>query len=266
MTKFELEGFGFQYLLTGSFEADPELFFAAAPEAEREETLERQQLRSDSGMMVFLVRSLLVETGSHSVVIDPAADWERPRGLELQLQRAGIDPGSIDTVIVSHAHADHYQGGVTAEGGPLFPNARYYMQRREWEHWLSPGNPEPNHVDDFCRLLLPIESSFTLLEGAQEIVPGIRCLPTPGHSPGHMVIEIGNNVIYSGDVLLSPPHIQHPDWYASFDVWADQVVATRRELVRQLAGSGKLVFACHFPGSGAGRVVRDGERLSWQPE
>jgi glyoxylase-like metal-dependent hydrolase (beta-lactamase superfamily II) len=171
-------------------------------------------------------------------------------------------------VLVSHGHADHFSGGVRADGRPLFPNARYWMQRSEWQHWLSADSPEPDHAATFRKTLLPLEDCFSLAEGEQEIVPGIRCRPTPGHSPGHMAIEIGGAATYTGDVLLSPPNVEHPAWVTDFDVWPEQVVASRRALLAELGESGALVLTCHFPGSGAGRVVRDrgGDGWRWQPE
>ena len=103
------------------------------------------------------------------------------------------------------------------------------------------------------------------MDGEQEIVPGIRCRPTPGHSPGHMVIQLGDEAVYVGDVLLSPVLVEYPDWVGRFDVWPGQVVESRRELLEELWRIGSLVLTCHFPGSGAGTVVSEGQGWRWQP-
>jgi glyoxylase-like metal-dependent hydrolase (beta-lactamase superfamily II) len=264
MTSFAFGDYHYTYLNVGSFEMDAGTLFAGAPADALAEALGRYGLAP--GAIVFQVRALLVDTGSNRVVIDPAGTWEDPSRLGSVLEQEGIDPSSIDTVVVSHGHADHFWGGLDAQGRPLFTNARYWMQQQEWRHWLSSDNPEPNHADTFRQALLPIEDRFTLVDGEREIVPGIRCRPTPGHSPGHMVVYIGEQVVYTGDVLLSPPNVEHPDWSASFDVWPEQVVATRRELLEELGRTGLLVLTCHFPGSGAGRIVSDGEGWRWQPE
>jgi len=264
MTSFRLAQFDFDYLTVGSFEIDPGELFAAASAAELSEALERYDLSPEK--LVFQVRTLIVDTGSNRVVIDPSGDWEDPHQLEIVLKEAGIDPDSVDTVVVSHGHADHFWGGVRADGRPLFANARYWIQRSEWQHWLSGDNPEPDHAATFQKTLLPLEDCFSFADGAQEIVPGIRCRPTPGHSPGHMAVEIGDAATYTGDVLLSPPNVEHPEWASGFDVWPEQVVASRRELLDELGESGALVLTCHMPGSGAGRVVRGGDGWRWQPE
>ncbi|HEY5479344.1 MAG TPA: hypothetical protein VIJ84_07005 [Gaiellaceae bacterium] len=101
-------------------------------------------------------------------------------------------------------------------------------------------------------------------------MPGIRSRPTPGHSPGHIAVQIGAEAIYTGDVLLSPINVEQPGCAARFDVWPEQVVDSRRKLLEELGQSGSLVLTCHFPGSGAGRVVADGnggdDGWEWQPE
>jgi glyoxylase-like metal-dependent hydrolase (beta-lactamase superfamily II) len=264
MTSFALDDYRCRYLNVGSFEANADTLFGDAPPDELAEALERHEL--DPEQIVFQVRSLVVDSGANRVLIDPSGAWEDPHRLGLVLEQEGIDPGSIDTVIVSHGHADHFWGGVRADGRPLFTNARYYIQRSEWQHWLAAENPEPDHAENFQRTLLPLEDRFTLVDGECEIVPGIRCRPTPGHSPGHMAVQIGEKAIYTGDVLISPVNVEHPDWTARFDVWPEQVVASRRRLLRELGQSGSLVLTCHLPGSGAGRVVAAGEGWRWQPE
>ncbi|MHB8060263.1 MAG: MBL fold metallo-hydrolase, partial [Gaiellaceae bacterium] len=60
--------------------------------------------------------------------------------------------------------------------------------------------------------------------------------------------------------------VERPEWSGSFDVWPEQVVASRRQLLDELGESGALVLTCHMPGSGAGRIVRAEDDWRWQPE
>ena len=146
MTSFALGDYRCTYLVVvaGSFEMDVAALFAGAPADDLGAALERHCL--DPDRLVFQVRALLVDTPGNRVLIDPAGTWDDQHRLGAVLDEAGIEPASVDTVIVSHGHADNFWGGVDAGGRPLFTNARYWMQRREWQHWLSSDNPEPNHV------------------------------------------------------------------------------------------------------------------------
>jgi glyoxylase-like metal-dependent hydrolase (beta-lactamase superfamily II) len=224
--------------------------------------LEQEGLSAES--IVFTIRSLYLEKGGHRVIVDPGGlDPER---LVTTLRSAGIDPAGIDTVIITHAHMDHCAGGVTPEGGAAFPNARYFIQKREWDHWMAPDNPEPQHVANFRRLLVPIRDRFTLLEGDSEIVPGIEGVRTPGHSPGHMVVLVGKELAYTGDALLQPAHVAHPEWTATFDLWPTEIVESRRAFLARLAADGPLVVGTHFPAPGTGRVRAEGEGWRWVAE
>ncbi len=243
----------------GQFDMNVPTLLPKAPPAD----LEQEGL--DAETIVFTIRSLYLEKGEHRVIVDPGG-LDDPGRLVTALRSAGIDPASIDTVIITHAHMDHCAGGVTAEGHAAFPHARYFLQKREWDHWMAPDNPEPHHVANFRRLLVPIRDRITLLEGDTEIVPGIEGVLTPGHSPGHMVVFVGKELAYTGDALLQPAHVTHPEWTATFDQWPAEVVESRRAFLARLAADGPLVVGTHFPAPGTGRVRAEGEGWRWVPE
>jgi glyoxylase-like metal-dependent hydrolase (beta-lactamase superfamily II) len=256
---FETGGLRGALLTAGQFDMSvPTLFPTATPTALAERGL-------DVETIVFGIRSLYLESGEHRLVVDPGG-VDEPGRLVAALRSAGIDPASIDTVIMTHAHMDHCAGGVTPEGHAAFPNARYFLQKREWDHWMAPDNPEPHHAANFRRLLVPIQDRITLLDGDTEIIPGIEGVLTPGHSPGHMVVFAGKALAYTGDVLLHPLHVTHPEWTASFDLWPVEVIESRRAFLARLAADGSLVVGTHFPEPGTGRVRARGEGWRFEPE
>ncbi len=214
---------------------------------------------------VFPIRSLYLEIGPRRVLIEPGGIDESER-LVSGLREEGIGPETIDAVIMTHAHLDHARGATTPAGAASFPKARYFLQKREWDHWLAPDNPEPQHAANFRRILLPIKDRVTLLEGDGEILPGIEALLLPGHSPGHMAILVGTELAYTGDVLLLPLHVSHPEWTARWDLRPAESVESRRAFLERLATRGSLVVATHFPAPGTGRVRREGSGFRWVSE
>ncbi|MBN1313463.1 MAG: MBL fold metallo-hydrolase [Anaerolineae bacterium] len=263
LTHFNLGDYRCVLLNVGCFDMSAGVLFANAPADVLSIALAKHALKPE--LIVFQTNPLFVDTGVHRVVIEPGGTDETGR-LSAALAEAGIDPATIDTVIITHGHADHYSGCIGADGHPAFPDASHFIQRAEWDHWLAPDNPEPHHAEAFRRMLLPLHDSFTLLDGDGEIVPGLEAICMAGHSPGHMVVKIAGQAVHVGDVLLNVVYIDHPDWYAAFDVWPDQVVESRRRLLGLLAEEDLLAVTYHFPQPRIGRVTVTDGGWQWVPE
>ncbi len=108
------------------------------------------------------------------------------------LARLGLTPDDIDLVIDTHLHGDHCGGNTTyAEDGsviPVFPNAEYVVQRREYEDASQPN--ERTRATYLAENFEPLVESgqMRLLDGDTALALGVRGVVTPGHTPGHMSI------------------------------------------------------------------------------
>jgi N-acyl homoserine lactone hydrolase len=105
-----------------------------------------------------------------------------------------LRPSDIDVVANCHLHADH--GG----GNAAFPGIPVYVQRLELDAAREPDYTVPSHTHDFPGARLEV------IEGEAEPLPGIRILPTPGHSPGHQSLAIaadGGWLLLAGQVFTT---------------------------------------------------------------
>jgi glyoxylase-like metal-dependent hydrolase (beta-lactamase superfamily II) len=220
---------------------------------------------------------LVINTGKHWVLVDTGADGLAPSTGKLlrNLQSVGIMPKDIDTVILTHGHPDHIGGNTDDEGRRVFPDAQYVMWKDEWEFWTS-GQAETKLDEDrrerqmrFARKNLPpIQGRLELVDHETEIRPGIQAVAAPGHTPGQMALAIssrGKQLLCVSDVILHPIHLEQPEWCAGTDFSPQQVVATRRKLLKRAATENALVLAFHFPFPGLGHVARKGKAWQWQP-
>jgi glyoxylase-like metal-dependent hydrolase (beta-lactamase superfamily II) len=227
----------------------------------------------ERGMIVGRFNPLLIRAPDGAVLVDTGigryATADGAGLLQESLAREGVEPGDIDCVVLTHAHPDHL-GGLIDEGNPVFTRARHVLLAAECEFWAEAADrvPEPIAVG-FKEALVPLRSlgRLDLLDGDAEVVPGVRLLRAPGHTPGHVVVELGDPVeaLFLADAVLHEVGFNHPEWTSAIDVDPPLAVATRRRLLERAADQALLVAGYHL--GRHGYVERDGEafRLVAEP-
>ncbi|MEU5142189.1 MBL fold metallo-hydrolase [Streptomyces sp. NPDC021139] len=225
-------------------------------------------LRIDSHSFAFTVGGsrILVDTGIGNGKERANPAWHDLRTDFLRrLTDAGFSPDSVDLVILTHLHADHVGWNTRRENGkwvPTFPNARYLTSRTEREFWAGYDMDEARR-QMFRDSVFPVEEAGLLdlidvpAEGL-EVVPGLRLIPTPGHTPGHLAVELtsrGRTALITGDCVHHPVQLAHPAVGACVDIDPERSEASRRALLGSLADTDTLVLGTHFAPPTAGRVV-----------
>jgi glyoxylase-like metal-dependent hydrolase (beta-lactamase superfamily II) len=221
---------------------------------------------------------LLIKSGKHKLLIDTGADGLAPTtgNLFRNLQVEGVSPEEITEVVLTHAHPDHIGGTLDASGKPAFPNARYIMSKTEWDFWNDPSVLHDVAMDDHTRQLLvgtaqknlpPLLQQIELLEGEQDIIPGVRAIPAPGHTPGHIAVLISSpkaQMLHIADTVLHPLNLEYPGWRNVFDLDPQGAMKTRERLFDRAVADGGRALAYHFPSSGLGTIVRHGNAFRWE--
>jgi glyoxylase-like metal-dependent hydrolase (beta-lactamase superfamily II) len=208
-----------------------------------------------------------------------------PTQLEDALAEAGHAPTDVAWVVNTHLHFDHAGGNThvvrhreqgegsgeeaaaTGEIRSSFPNATYVVQRGELEFAMRPNErtaasylpPNFESIADLGR--------WQLVEGAVELVPGIRLVPTPGHVPFHQSVLIssdGETGCYLADLVPTTAHLPLP-WIMGYDLEPLITLETKRQLLARAEADAWVLMFEHDPTHGRGRVVKDGKSYAYAP-
>jgi glyoxylase-like metal-dependent hydrolase (beta-lactamase superfamily II) len=210
---------------------------------------------------------VLVDTGMGP---GPHSHTGRNGELLASMAAAGVRPDQVTDVVITHTHGDHIGWNVTWEDGKpgaTFPKATYHIAAADWEHYskASPAN------DAFEKQVRPLKDlgRLDLVKGDAEVAPGIRTLPTNGHTPGHQCVLVqsdGDTGVLTGDLFHNMAQVTEQHWCPTFDWNTELSTASRRWLLWRARAEGWVVFSGHLPnGRSIGRVVERGGKSAWQP-
>jgi glyoxylase-like metal-dependent hydrolase (beta-lactamase superfamily II) len=166
------------------------------------------------------------------------------------LERVGVDPAGIRWVVQSHLHLDHT--GALAVIDRL-PNAQVLATRAEWE-WAH-ATPEFNALAYCHKDYVKPGIDWVLLDESDDgwdlFGDGtLRCWRTPGHSPGHMSLEValpsGNTYLLAVDAANTIDHLEERA-LPGFIISAPDTIASVRKLRRLAWRSNATVIAGHDP-------------------
>ena len=241
-------------------------FLPDAPPDQIEPIIRRQG--ADPAALDFSITPLLITAGDQTVLVD-TGEGEGASHLQKRLQGLNVAPQDIDLIIITHAHWDHVGGILNAAGEFAFPNARYAIWSTEWDYWTEPDRfpPDDTHPRVATRAALMAHPEKIVKLGGvgqaeAEILPGVCAIATPGHTPGHIAVELSSNgetLLHVADAAHHWIQVQCPQWSPKFDYDKAQAAETRAALFDRAVQSGTLFSAYHFAFPGVGHIVeRDG--------
>ena len=225
------------------------------------------------------INAFLVNTGTQLVLIDTGAGalyGDCCGKLLANLRAAGYAPEQVDVVLLTHLHKDHV-GGIDADGKPAFPNAVVRAAGADADYWLSQERRAAapafltSFFDSAAAALAPYAAGgrFQPFAPGATLLPGIRAVAEPGHTPGHsgyLVEDGGRALLVWGDVVhVAAVQLDQVQATVKYDTSAPDARATRTGLLERAAREHLLVGAAHVAFPGLGHVRRDGAGYAWLP-
>jgi glyoxylase-like metal-dependent hydrolase (beta-lactamase superfamily II) len=243
-----------------------------------------RSLLDESGRLELTMGGFLVRTGDRVAIVDAGVGANSPvpflpGGAFLDsLAAHGVTPAEVTDVIFTHLHFDHI-GWASLDGVPVFPNATYRCDARDWEYFVEPP-PELTGlaIDEHNPLaamvapgsgrpwLEPVAHRLDAWDGDSSLLPGLDVRLAAGHTPGSgvMILSSGDaRAVLLGDVAHCPVELLEDEWAGIGDVDPELARRTRVALMREYEGLDIPITASHFPGLEFGRVLPGEGRRQW---
>lgn len=255
-----------------------ERYVTNAPFAQVKALLSSLQLSTDFVELPFT--GFLIVLGERRILLDSGlgefgSPSETTGRLVSSLRAAGFAPQDIDTVLISHFHADHISGLRDRAGLWTYPNAKILVPAPEYAYWMDDANlaaaPARKAAFDIARRVFADMPPAMLarFDPGQEVVPGIRSVAAYGHTPGHTTFELrsaGQTFNYIADMINVPAlFTRHPEWSVASDMDADAARQVRLREIARIADARSLVGGFHFPFPAVGHLLREAAGYRFQP-
>jgi glyoxylase-like metal-dependent hydrolase (beta-lactamase superfamily II) len=207
-------------------------------------------------------KTILIDSGTGGQLAPTAGT------LMANMAAAGIDPKSVNTILVSHFHPDHIFGLMAKDtNAQIFPNAEILVPDTEYAFWTNPASaakiPEAQKgLAARINATFPTWKNLKQFAVGAEVLPGIKSIATYGHTPGHTSFVVGSGkdqLLVQGDVSGVPYlFVKNPGWHSMFDLDAAAAEASRRALYERAIADKAMIAGYHWGFPNAGTLAKDG--------
>jgi glyoxylase-like metal-dependent hydrolase (beta-lactamase superfamily II) len=240
MHQLTLGDFELTIFSDGTYPLDGGAFFGVVPKV----MWSKKVSADEKNYVTAGLNSLLIRTGKQTVLVETGMGnklsdrmikfYGQPAQLLANLAAGGVSPEDIDIVINTHLHFDHCGWNTsrdkTGKIVPTFPRAKYYAPEGEWQYARHPSERDTiSYISDNYDPLVA-SGQMTLLEGGEEIVPGISVKAFPGHTANMQAVIVesgGRTACYISDLIPTMAHIDLT-WGMSFDLYPLQSIESKK--------------------------------------
>ncbi len=268
---------------TGLFGLDGGAMFGTVPRVLWEKSIPPDE----KNRIPMEARALLLKSENHKILIDCGnggsfiakygeklgtkfAEMYGVQGEAIQLQKSiekfNVRFDEITDVILTHLHFDHAGGGVTEKNGklvPTFPNAKYYIQKKNLETAQSPNIREKaSYLSANYQPLIDAQVLQIIDGNIENLLPQVSVRTSHGHTVGQQMVLVGNSkerLLYCDDVIPTSAHVRLA-WIMGYDLDPLQIISEKEKILKEAAHEKWYLFFEHDPYcDGATVVAKNGD-------
>ena len=223
------------------------------------------------------INCFVIRSGDRTVLVDSgfAGKTEHVGRLSENLKAIKVAPADVDTIVMTHMHPDHESGLTDSSGKAVFPKAELVLHENELAFWTDDGamacaTAEGQGDFHLARAALAAYGDRVRTVKTDEVAPGVRAFPTPGHTPGHtawLVDSNGEGLLIWGDIVHFPGiQFAFPDTSVAYDIDQAAAAAARKKVLKFATGEKLRVAGVHLDFPAFGHIVSNGAAYRFVPE
>lgn len=249
--------------------ADGGAMFGAIPKR----AWSRKYASTDDNLCRLAMRCLLVVSSDRKILVDLGAGDKHLKEISYYqphmladipkiLAFYGCDTADITDIIITHLHFDHcgYATRRNDNGDtvPSFPNAKYWLNRKQWDTFNNPNRLER---DSFLpENILPIYENGQLhfVENDMQLYDGFELHIFDGHTSGQLVPYIKANdgiIAFPGDLIPTAAHVPL-EWISAYDVSAETSLKEKERFLDRAVSENFTLIYCHDEKNVCSKVKR----------
>ncbi len=262
----KIDGFDLLLASDGTFKLDGGAMFGTVPKPVWE-----KYFRADERNKITLGTNVLViKGGKNTALVDLGMgdkfdkklegiyEIDRTKTLLQDLSEKEIEREAVTHIFITHGHLDHTGWATTYSHDkivPTFPNAKYYMQEDTLKEIREPNQktkPNYNYLN-----FENLDDHIELLNGDEEVFPGVELIKSGGHTKGHQVVtlRVGNKTfIYFGDLIPTSAHIK-PAYVMAYDLYPMDTFSKKKEILEKAFEGGWTLFFEHDPATPSAQLA-----------
>ncbi|MDH4127537.1 MAG: MBL fold metallo-hydrolase [Spirochaetota bacterium] len=261
----------------GRFRLDGGAMFGIIPKP-----LWNKKIDSDDNNKINLtLRCLLLKSDNKNILIDTGIGnkfdnkeksifqvCHSKSSLESSLNELGLSKYDITHVILSHLHFDHAGGATERDDmgnlNPSFPNAVYYIQRKNLEWALNPSDKDrKSYLKEDIQPIIE-QNKLKILSGDVDLFPNIKLLVINGHTVGQQMVKISDKnttLLYCADLIPTTSHLS-PHWIMAYDLYPLKSIEEKKNILLKAYNKNWILFFDHDPNIEACTIKHNEDNFS----